>query len=101
MRNSTLIIAASLGMFCASSARVLAEAKVEEHVVGPVADGAKYVVSPQDVHLATVARKGSRGNVIVDGVAGPKLDDVFTTALPYVDPRPFAAKAAQAKQQPN
>ena len=75
---------------CVTSAVVSAEVKVEEQVVGPVAQDVKYVVSPRGVHLASVARKGSRVIVIVDGVEGPKFDEIVTPTSAYVDPRPQA-----------
>jgi hypothetical protein len=74
----------------ATSAAVSAEGKVEEQVVGPVAQDVKYVVSPRGVHLASVVRKGSRLIVIVDGVEGPKFDEIVTPTSSYVDPRPQA-----------
>jgi hypothetical protein len=65
-----------------------AEPKVEEEVVGPAPDqDAKYVVSPNGGHLATVGHKGSRMVVTVDGVAGPKVDDVITPVLSWIDVR--------------
>jgi hypothetical protein len=85
--------ATALGMLGASGPRASA---AEEQVVGPVGDTAKYVVSPRGVHLATVAGKGSRLNVIVDDVAGPKFDEILTLPVPYVDPRPFEAEGRAA-----
>ena len=75
------------------SAGVSAAVKVEEQVVGPVAEGynnlSPYVVSLRGVRLATVAPKGSRVAVIVDGVEGPKFDEIVAPTAAYVDPRPF------------
>ncbi len=71
----------------AASAALAADAKVEEQIVGPAGQDTKYVVSPRGGHLASVARKGSRMNVVVDGVAGPKVDEVITPVLAVVDPR--------------
>jgi WD40-like Beta Propeller Repeat len=96
MRNSILVLAASGGLFCSASVQALAEARVEEQVVGPITETSKYVVSPRGAHLATVAGKGSRINVVVDGVAGPKFDDILLPAFPFVDPRPFAAEGRAA-----
>jgi hypothetical protein len=88
MKKNTpaLIIAILLGASCVS---LSAEPKVEEQVVGPVADNAKYFVSPHGAHLATVMAKGSRINVIVDGVAGPKFDEIVETTVGYIDSRPY------------
>lgn len=97
MRNSTLMIAASLGILgAASPSHLAAEANVETQDVGPVFETAQYVVSPRGAHLAVVANKGSRVNVLVDGVAGPKFDEVLTPSAPYVDPRPFLAEGLAA-----
>ncbi|HUK81335.1 MAG TPA: hypothetical protein VLZ12_01765 [Verrucomicrobiae bacterium] len=87
-----------LGMLCAVSAAIAADAKVEEREVGPVGtfQDVNYVVSPHGVHLASVARKGSRMNVIVDGVAGPKFDEIITPTAPWVDPRGPMAEAQAA-----
>ena len=100
MRNSTLVFAASLVLLGPAGTRLRAEVKFETQAVGPVAEGAKYVVSPHGVHLATVAGKGSRINVIVDGAAGPKFDDIILPALPYVDPRPYLAEGRAAGTLP-
>ena len=65
-----------------------AEPKVDEEMVGPAPEpDAKYVVSPDGCHLATVGHKGSRMVVTIDGVAGPKVDDVITPVLSWIDIR--------------
>ena len=46
-------------------------------VVGPFYQGSQYVISPQGVHLATLTNSGSRWVIILDGVEGPKFDQVF------------------------
>jgi hypothetical protein len=65
-----------------------AEVKVEEQEVGPVGQDVKYVVSPRGGHVASVARKGSRMVVLLDGEAGPKFDEIVTPTAKYIDPRP-------------
>ena len=40
-------------------------------------------------HLATVAHKGSRIAVTVDGVTGPKFDEIVAPSISYIDPRPY------------
>jgi len=84
---ASVVVVITLGLLFSS---VSAAAKVEEQVVGPVAQDVKYVVSPRGVHLASVARKGSRVVVIVDGAEGPKFDEIVTPTSAYVDPRPQA-----------
>jgi hypothetical protein len=83
------VLSIVVGLFAAASAAVAADAKVEGQEVGPVGQDVKYVVSPRGVHLGSVARKGSRMIVIVDGVAGPKFDEIVTPTSAYLDPRPF------------
>ena len=64
------------------------QGKVEEQLAAPVAE-AKYVVSPRGARLAAVIGKRSRFVVIIDGVEGPKLDEIVTPYAAYVDPRPY------------
>lgn len=54
--------------------------KVEETVLAPLADGAKFFISPHGVHVATVENSGSRAVVYYDGVPGPKFDEIFAEA---------------------
>ena len=65
-------------------------AKVDEQVVGPISDTAKYSVSLHGVHLGTSATKGSRVNAVIDGVAGPRFDEIILPTTVWVDPRPYA-----------
>ena len=83
-----LTLALALGS--AFSATTALAAKVDEQVVGPVNDSAKYSVSPHGVHLGTATAKGSRVNVIVDGVTGPRFDEIVLPTVEWIDPRPNA-----------
>lgn len=87
MRRLVSITLLVLGVCCCAGQSLRADPKVDEQALGPVAAGATYVVSPHGVHLATVAPKGSRMIVVVDGVAGPKFDAIITSVFPWVDPR--------------
>ena len=78
---------ALLGLFGALAAR----AAVEEQIVGPATPDVQYVVSDRGGHVAAVTRKGSRFAVVVDGVAGPKVDAVVMPSSPWIDPRPYGA----------
>jgi len=51
--------------------------KVEETVVAPLAQGAKFFVSPHGVHVATLENSGSRVVIYYDGVPGPKFDEII------------------------
>src|ERR1043165_5168460 len=93
MKTAMKIFAAGVGLVFAVSA--IADPKIEEQEVGPVVDlqncagYSPYIVSPRGLHLATVVRKGSRLVVMVDGVAGPKFDEIVAPSVSYIDPRPY------------
>jgi hypothetical protein len=53
--------------------------KIEEKVLAPVQQGARFTVSPHGVHVATLSNSGSRAVVIYDGVAGPKFDEILNS----------------------
>jgi hypothetical protein len=46
-------------------------------VVGPYSQGAQIEISPGQVHLASLVPNGSKWSIVVDGQAGPKVDQVF------------------------
>ena len=46
-------------------------------VVGPYSQGSQTELSPGQVHLASLAPNGSKWSIIVDGQAGPRIDQVF------------------------
>lgn len=52
--------------------------KIEQIVLAPVQQGAKFEVSPHGVHVATLETEGSRAVVWYDGVEGPKFDEIIT-----------------------
>ena len=52
--------------------------KIEETVLAPVQENAKFEVSPHGVHVATVEADGSRAVVYYDGVEGPKFDQIIS-----------------------
>ncbi len=51
--------------------------KIEEKMLAPVQEGAKFEISPHGVHVATVENDGSRAVVWYDGVEGPKFDQII------------------------
>jgi len=51
--------------------------KVEETVLAPLSNGAKFFISPHGVHVATWENSGSRAVVYYDGVPGPKFDEIL------------------------
>ena len=72
--NSPFAVAALLAT--AASAQDPSAPKVDEQIVGPAKQGNAYVLSPKGEHLATVTQKGSRMVVVIDGVEGPKFDEI-------------------------
>jgi hypothetical protein len=55
--------------------------KIEEKIMAPLQQGARFTVSPHGVHVATVTNSGSRTVVIYDGVEGPKFDQMLGTVV--------------------
>ena len=51
--------------------------KIEEKVMAPVQDRAKFAISPHGVHVATIETEGSRAVVWYDGVEGPRFDEII------------------------
>ena len=51
--------------------------KIEEKILAPVQDRAKFEVSPHGVHVATLETEGSRAVVWYDGAEGPKFDEIL------------------------
>ena len=51
--------------------------KIEETVLAPLQEGARFEVSPRGIHVATVATDGSRAVVYYDGNEGPKFDQII------------------------
>ena len=92
--NVTLVlIAGSLG---ALSPTLLAEPKADEQVVAPADLQMRIAVSERGVHLAAVVRKGSKWTVVVDGAAGPRVDEVLNASSFWIDERPQMLHAAQS-----
>jgi len=54
--------------------------KIEEKALAPLQQGARFMVSPHGVHVATTEMDGSRPVVYYDGVEGPKFDALLTGA---------------------
>jgi hypothetical protein len=52
--------------------------KIEETVLAPLQQGARFQVSPHGLHVATIENDGSRAVVYYDGVEGPKFDQILT-----------------------
>ncbi len=76
MRHIALRTGLVLGLLIASATWAMADAKVEEQEVARATEYNMSVISAQGAHLACVSHKGSRVAVLIDGVAGPKLDQV-------------------------
>jgi hypothetical protein len=76
-------------LFCISGRVAPAATNVDQQVVGPAGERDKYIVSMRGAHLATVSPKGSRVTVVVDGVVGPRFDDIVEATWGAIDPRPW------------
>lgn len=76
------------GLLVIVSSVVTAAPTLDQQLVGPVGEKEKYVISPRGHRLATVSPKGSRVTVVVDGVVGPRFDEIVETAG-VIDPRPW------------
>lgn len=94
----TSLAACTFGVFLAASTIATAAASVDQQVVGPVGEKDKYIVSRRGGHLATVSPKGSRVTVVVDGVVGPRFDEIVETTWGAIDPRPW--EGVDANLQP-
>jgi hypothetical protein len=72
-----LVLASLIGGLCQTA--LLATIKVDEQIVGPVPDGSvpSYTISPAGVRYAILTMKGSRSTVVVDGEAGPLIDELY------------------------
>jgi Tol biopolymer transport system component len=70
------VITAILVLAISLRAQDTSAPKVEEQIVGAAKQGNSYVLSPKGEHLATVTQKGSRMVVVLDGVEGPKFDEI-------------------------
>jgi hypothetical protein len=62
----------------AVSAIALGDATVEEQSLGPDEGAIGCAISPHGAHAAVLATKGSRFVVLIDGVAGPRLDALLS-----------------------
>ncbi|HKO14130.1 MAG TPA: hypothetical protein VJV22_19335 [Acidobacteriaceae bacterium] len=51
--------------------------RVDEVVLAPLQQNAKFFISPHGVHVATLENSGSRAVLYYDGVPGPKFDEIL------------------------
>jgi hypothetical protein len=73
MRRFNFLIVSFLCLFGAAGI-ALADAKVEQQPMGPDGDSLGCSVSPHGGHVAVLVAKGSRFDVLLDGVEGPKIE---------------------------
>lgn len=76
MRKLPRLVAFGATMFFAIAA-ASAEPKIDQEAIGPSGQWAGYALSPQGVHAAVMQSKGSRFIVSVDGVDGPRIDQML------------------------
>jgi hypothetical protein len=65
------------------------DAKIDEETIGPAGRWAGFALSPKGVHVAMLNSKGSRFVISVDGVDGPRIDQLIG-----LDGNPFLVGAA-------
>jgi hypothetical protein len=56
------------------------QTRIEAQVVGPNDPNLQFDISPRGAHFGTVLAKGSRVVVAIDGVEGPRFDDILPIA---------------------
>ncbi len=78
MKSSSKFVAAFVGFLVTLSTAVRAEPKIEEQILAPEGKWVGCAISPKGVHAAVLLAKGSRFVVAVDGVEGPKVDQLYT-----------------------
>src|SRR5580698_3230736 len=76
MRGLKILVVTFLGLLGATGV-VWADATVDQQPLGP--DGQLFggSVSPKGQHIAVFAGKGSHYEIIMDGVEGPKIDNLI------------------------
>jgi hypothetical protein len=75
--------------------------KIEETVLAPVQEGAKFSGSPHGVHVATVGTDGSRAVAYYDGVQGPKFDEILPQDNSFVAFSPDGTRYAYCARAGN
>jgi hypothetical protein len=86
MRYVAQIFVAFVVILALTTASAIADPKIEEQVIGPAGHWAGFALSPKGMHVAMLNTKGSRFIVAVDGVDGPRIDQLITP-----DGTPFMA----------
>src|SRR2546421_689882 len=81
MRHLDRKIFGAFGIVCLAATFAFADAKVEQELLGPEGDSIGGSVSLHGNHAAVLAAKGSRFTVLLDGVAGPKIDALLTNVI--------------------
>lgn len=85
-RHYSILVFLAVVLSAGHAPATFADAKVEEQDVGPAGQDSQYAVSPRGGHVGAAVHKGSRMIAVVDGVAGPKFDEIRSVTT-YVDPR--------------
>jgi hypothetical protein len=63
----------------------LADVAVDKQPLGPEGDSLGWALSPVGSHAAVLAQKGSKEEVLLDGVAGPKIEGLIGDTAGGVD----------------
>lgn len=101
MRYVSQIFAAFVVTLALSTASAFADPKIEEQVIGPAGHWAGFALSPKGMHVAMLNAKGSRFIVSVDGVDGPRIDQLITPdGNPFMTGVSYNAPGAGVAQVP-
>ncbi len=73
----------------------LADPKVDQQSLDPTGSAVGCSISPNADHVALLCAKGSRYNVVFDGVAGPKIESLDNTSGTYFNPSSGAGWVGQ------
>ena len=95
MCNIRLMLIGFFGVIYFTTATAWAQPKIEEDLLGPTGKWRGYTLSPRGVHVAALVSKGSRFVVLVDGVEGPRMDQMLS-----LDGMPYLAANQQAASIP-
>jgi hypothetical protein len=74
LRISVSVLSAALAVIMGPA--LGGDINVEQQEVAPTSAEVKYAVSPHALHLAAATLRGSRHVMLIDGVPGPKFDEL-------------------------
>jgi hypothetical protein len=85
------------GILSFTAALAHAEVKITQDTLGPAGQIFGGSISPKGEHVAVFAAKGSHYQIIVDGVEGPRIDNLIFHVASDTDLNTILAAAPMAK----